>query len=399
MVALAPARPHVAGLQARTTPRVGFITEQALGHVTYARNLQSAWNQDGAVAPVWMPVPYQGGLLDRLPGVGSNWTLRGSTRAQLALRRAGGAHRFDALFFHTQTVALFAPIQAQQLPVVISLDATPINFDSVGRPYGHAARTGSRAERTKLSIYQRVFQSAAALTTWSRWAKDSLRDDYGVDPDRVTVIHPGIDLDLFAFGAVRGTERRPGPIRILFVGGDFARKGGDLLLSCLPGPLAGACEIHLVTQAEIAPTPGVHVHRGLGPNDPRLLDLFRDADIFALPTHADCLAVVLGEAMAAGLPIVTTAVGAHAEAVRDGENGLIVPAGDRDALGSALARLASDPSLRRRMGEAGRRVAEERFDARENSRRVAGVVLEGIDRWRRDRTRTNSRVSGWERAE
>src|SRR5206468_3682262 len=98
---------------------------------------------------------------------------------------------------------------------------------------------------------------------------------------------------------------RSRPARVLFVGGDFKRKGGPALLEVMRGPLAGWCELHVVTQAEVAPQPGVVVHRGLQANSPELLRLFATADIFVLPTMADCLAVVLMEATAAGLPVIT----------------------------------------------------------------------------------------------
>jgi glycosyltransferase involved in cell wall biosynthesis len=364
-------------------PRVGFVMEQALGHVAYTKNLQTAFPAGGRLSPVWLPVPdATGGPLDRLPGFRSNWTLRGSARAYATLRANGGPRRFDALFFHTQTVGLLAPLAARRTPVIVSLDATPLNFDSVGAYYNHHARPDSRAERIKRALYRRVFNSASALTTWSQWAKDSLRDDYGIDPERVTVVAPGTSLDLFPFGVTPRAADPGRPVRILFVGGDFERKGGPELLACMRAGLAERCELHVVTRQPVPETPGVHVYSNIGPNDPRLLALYRDADIFALPTHADCLAVVLGEAMAAGLPIVTTAVGAQPEAVRDGHSGIIIAPGDVDALGRALRRLADDPELRRAMGQEGRRIGEARFDARKNAERLAGVIEDGIARRR-----------------
>lgn len=366
-------------------PCVGFLMEQTLGHVTYTRNLQTAFAAEERLRPVWLPVPFSpGGLSGRLPGPARSWAVRGSLRAYAALRRAGGPARFDALVIHTPSVALFAPLLARRVPLILSLDATPINFDRVGLQYGHRARPSSAAERAKQALYRRVFRSAAALTTWSQWAKDSLRDDYGVDPELVTVIHPGVDLALFPFGvARREPDREERPVRILFVGGDFARKGGPLLLSCMRDGLAARCELHVVTTQPVPPAPNVRVHHGLGPNDPRLLDLYRQADVFVLPTYADCLAVVLAEAMAAGLPVVTTAVGAQAEAVQDGRSGLVVPPGDAAALRRALQRLVDEPDLRRAMGRAGREIAEARFDACTNAARLAEVVNQGIARWRR----------------
>jgi glycosyltransferase involved in cell wall biosynthesis len=162
----------------------------------------------------------------------------------------------------------------------------------------------------------------------------------------------------------------------LFVGGDFQRKGGPLLLECMRGPLAERCELHIVTQQAIAPQPGVHVHRGLGPNSPALLVLFAEADLFVLPTMAECLAVVLMEATAAGLPVITTDVAALREAVQPGESGLLIRPGDVGALRRALSALIDDAALRRRMGHAGAALARQRFDARVNGSALLDLVVE-----------------------
>lgn len=86
------------------------------------------------------------------------------------------------------------------------------------------------------------------------------------------------------------------------------------------------------------------------------------ADVFVLSSRSECMPISVLEAMAAGLPVVATAVGGLPEMVVDGETGFLVAAGDADALRAALARLVADPALRRRMGAAGRRRVEERFD-------------------------------------
>lgn len=375
-----------AGGAASAPPRVAFLMEQALGHVTYTRNLQTAYAASTRVHPCWFPIPYTpAGAIDRLPLLGRNWTLRGSRRAFAALRGAG-SERFDAVVYHTQTIALSAPIAARRLPVILSLDATPKGFDTVGAHYRHHADPHSASERLKAALHRRIARSAAALTTWSQWASDSLQTEYGVPPERITVIPPGVDLELFP------AKRPPAPadaarrVRLLFVGGDFARKGGPLLLEAMRSGLARHCDLDVVTAAAVPETPATTVHTGLGPNDPRLLALYREADIFVLPTYADCLAVVLAEAMAAGLPIVTTNVAAQPEAVRDGESGIIIAPGDGDALGAAVRRLAEDRELRRRFGRAGRAIAEQRFDARRNADRLLDVVESGIDRWRTQRS-------------
>jgi len=92
---------------------------------------------------------------------------------------------------------------------------------------------------------------------------------------------------------------------------------------------------------------------------PRLL---ADADVFVLPSRSEGHPVSVLEAMAAGVPVVASRVGGVAEQVADGETGLLVAPGDPAELAAALRRLAADPSLRRRLGAAGRARAERAFD-------------------------------------
>jgi glycosyltransferase involved in cell wall biosynthesis len=85
------------------------------------------------------------------------------------------------------------------------------------------------------------------------------------------------------------------------------------------------------------------------------------ADVVALPSFTEGLPNVALEASAAGVPVVATAVGGTPEVVADGETGLLVPAGDPDALAGALLTLLRDPAVRSRMVAAGRRRMRERF--------------------------------------
>ena len=82
------------------------------------------------------------------------------------------------------------------------------------------------------------------------------------------------------------------------------------------------------------------------------------------------------EATAAGLPVITTDVGALPEAVRPDETGLIVPPNDVQALRQALAALLDDPVRRRALGRAGHALARERFDASANNRTLLDLVAD-----------------------
>src|SRR6266540_4221504 len=180
-----------------------FVMEQALGHVTHARNLSATLRDRDDISPTWLPIPFETSGASRLvPLLSSNWSVRASWRARRALHAALASRPHGALVFHTQVTALFSVGLMRRLPTLISLDATPINYDA-----------------------------AAVLVTWSEWAKGSLIDDYGADARKIHVLAPGAAQAYFDIGRSRRVAPAPdAPVRILFVGGDFPRKGGEQLL-------------------------------------------------------------------------------------------------------------------------------------------------------------------------
>jgi glycosyltransferase involved in cell wall biosynthesis len=104
-----------------------------------------------------------------------------------------------------------------------------------------------------------------------------------------------------------------------------------------------------------------HVHL-VGPKQSEeLAQLYRKALFFVLSSNEEGLAIVILEAMASGLPVVSTDCGGPATAIAEGETGFLTPVGNADALTAAMRKLLVDPALRERMGIEGRRVAEERF--------------------------------------
>ena len=161
---------------------------------------------------------------------------------------------------------------------------------------------------------------------------------------------------------------------VLFVGGDFMRKGGDLLVDWFRTTRPADTELHLVTSKAVEPTPGIVVHADLTPNSRRLVDLYRHSDVFALPTRAECFGIATVEAMAVGLPVVVGDVGASSEIMEQGENGYLVRPGDAAELGDALTELLDDESQRRRMGRRSRSIAEHRFDVFSNATAMLDIM-------------------------
>ncbi len=98
--------------------------------------------------------------------------------------------------------------------------------------------------------------------------------------------------------------------------------------------------------------------------DDQKLDAFRRAHVFVLPSYAEGLPMAMLEAMAAGLPLITTPVGGIPEVVRDGEHGILIDPGDVEALAGSILALLRDEGLRARMGAANVEVVQRDHDAR-----------------------------------
>ncbi|MCW3100932.1 MAG: glycosyl transferase group 1 [Chthonomonadaceae bacterium] len=355
--------------------KLGFALEYSLGHTTHAQNLKRTLQSRPDIRPTYIDLPFHGmpGAWAKLPGIRSNWSIRASLGAYLGLRSQ--VKTLQAVLFHTQVTSLFSAGLMRRIPSVISLDATPLQYDALGRFYGHSPSANPQLEALKKRLNVTALTAARHLVTWSHWTKASLMADYGMPADKITVIPPGIDTAQWGFP--RDLAHRSERLHLLFVGGDFKRKGGDVLLEAFRRlPTFVNATLHLVTNSPdvTADQPNIHVYRNVAPNSERLLSLFQQADIFVFPTRADCLPLAIMEALAAGLPIITTCVGALPEAVISGETGLVVPPDDPNALADAIRLLAADPDLRAQLGSQAREMALECFDATTNYLRLLDVV-------------------------
>ena len=357
------------------TYRIGFLMVQSLGQITHDQRMRLEVAKDAEIQPVWMPIfPYYEDRWQKFPMITNNNTLTYGLRARDQLQ--DHKQSFDALYCHTQEAAVLLWKYMKRIPTILSLDATPINFASVGAGYGRRKRSKA-VERVKHFLIKRSFERAAHLVPWSCWAKDSLINDYGMPEQKITVNSPGLDLDLWSVANEERAYSQDDLLpRVLFVGGQFRRKGGEVLVQSAAA-MQGGWAVDIVTTEPIASAEGIpnlRIHRDLKTGTSELLALYRRANIFVLPTLGDCTPWVIMEAMAMRLPVITTPVGGILELVIHGETGLLIPPNSPEALTGAIRELSNAPERRRAMGDAGRRRVEQYFDGSRSYRELVGLI-------------------------
>ena len=241
----------------------------------------------------------------------------------------------------------------------------------------------------------------------------SIRDDLlaaGLDRDRVSVIHSGIDLTRFRnLGRGKPFRRElalePDAILLGCVGALAPQKGHMHLLQVMAGLDEPFRPVHLalVGDGELQEQL-LDEARNLGIGDRVHLVGFREDipavtaafDVAVLPSVAgEGSPAVVKEAMAAGVPIIATDIGGVSEILQDGEQGLLIPPADERALAAALSEMLQDAPRRRALGDAGRARAEE-FSMEWMIERTESVYRDLYDETTRTRRGRASRPSGAE---
>jgi glycosyltransferase involved in cell wall biosynthesis len=182
--------------------------------------------------------------------------------------------------------------------------------------------------------------------------------------DRTVVIHNGVDLDR----PHRPPGPRPAPVTLLTVGRMREPKDFMTLVRAIADLEPGTVRLQIAGDGPDRPALEAEIARLGVDRAVELLGMREDvdhllaaADLFVLSSDSEGLPMSVLEAMAAGLPVVATAVGGIPELVDHGETGLLVPPRDSAALADAIRRTAGDPQLRDRLGEASRRRARDEF--------------------------------------
>jgi glycosyltransferase involved in cell wall biosynthesis len=275
-------------------------------------------------------------------------------------RRLLRARGYDIvhIYFSLPTGALIPALPLGKTPVVVSLRGSDVpGYDERNARLVLAHRLLRPLTRWIWRRASRVVPVCESLGLLARQTSPSLE---------YSVIGNGVDLDLFRPGAIAEPRART-PVRCLAVGRLIERKGiADLLRAwsllprgCYTLEIAGSGPDDASLRALAVQLGLERDVRFAGPLDREAVALrCRHSDMFVLTPHEEAFGNVFAEAIAAGLPVIGSNVGAIPDLVVHGENGLLVPPGDVDAIASAIRELGDDPPRRIAMSVRNRARAE-----------------------------------------
>ncbi len=319
--------------------------------------------------PPMAPVLFQGGR--RLMGEASRALHTPQPFAAAAARLPHVPGLATAILDHPRPdVVVAANLGLEGLPQVAAAAAAEMDVPFVLLPFAHVGRQDDDVARRYVSMpHQRALLWHADLIIALTEFEARFLCEIGARPGSIVVAGAGVELPAHMTCDTRNDDRE---LTILCAGAMAHDKGTPDVVAAsmqlaaegmrhrlvLIGPSLSAFDEWLA-QSGAAECDWINV-LGVVANEVKA-QLFREADLFVLPSRTESFGIVYLEAWAERVPVIGADVGAVAEVISDGIDGRLVPFGDRAALASAVRELATRPALRKRMGEAGYAKVREKY--------------------------------------
>jgi glycosyltransferase involved in cell wall biosynthesis len=407
-----------------------FFVEYGMGHKTHLRFLEEHLGRDPRFDPTLIRLYWMDGLAEWLGRLHLlpfwdggldfwTWWIFQFKRQQVRyLLRRYDPGSLDLVYIHTQTAATSVLDLPRHVPAVVSIDLT------WRLAFQESRYHASPLLKPTLELERRIFERSELVISFSDWAAASVIDDYGIASSKVKVVRNGVTLpppltgihDGSAangraaanghpgangyHGAPFGPRRNghagnghvsanghspnghhdasDGLLRLGFIGNGFVRKGGDLLLKVHQERFADLAHLTLVTgdpPKRLGRLRNVDIRTEV-PWDELMTSVLPGFDLFVFPTRYDYSPYAVIEAMRAGVPVISTRVGAIPEMIEDGVGGFLIEAGPEahlvDRVSWALDNRAQLPA----MGARGRERAIALYAAERNYPQLLDTLAE-----------------------
>ncbi len=394
-----------------------FFIEYGMGHKTHHRFLEEHLGRDPRFDPTLIRLYWMDELAEwlgkyhLLPLDGGfdfwTWWIFQFKRQQVRyLLRRYEAEELDLVYIHTQTAATSILDLPKHVPAVVSIDLT------WNLAFQESRFHNSPLLRATLDLERRIFERSDLVISFSDWAAASVIDDYRIPASKVKVVRNGVTLPPPLTGLrtmhspnghghvngnghhsnghhangnghyANGNDRKNGHyangnghghahddlLKLGFVGNGFVRKGGDLLLKVHQEHFADQAHLTLVTHD---PPRGLTGLRNVDirtevPWIELMTEVLPSFDVFVFPTRFDYSPYAIIEAMTAGVPVISTRVGAIPEMVEDGVGGFLIEADSEAPLADRMSWAIDNRAQLPGMGARGRERAETHYAAETN---------------------------------
>lgn len=233
-----------------------------------------------------------------------------------------------------------------------------------------------REKNDRMKLEKVLYGNASLIFTFSDFAKNSIVSDYGINDDKIKTVYTGANID-----DLPNFDKDYSGKKILFVGKDFHRKGGPTLIKAFKEVKkeVGDAELTIVSKPHLQfpskkntlldflgiskksaiDLPGVHIKHDISYEE--VIDLYKDTAVFVMPSIQENFGHVFLEAMAYKTPCIGSTVDAMPEIIKEGKTGFLVPPNDYRALANKIIMLLQDETMKRKMGQEGRKRLENYF--------------------------------------
>jgi glycosyltransferase involved in cell wall biosynthesis len=334
------------------------------------------------------------------------WVFQFKRQQVRYLLRRYDPHNLDLVYIHTQTAATSLLDLPRAIPAVVSIDLT------WKLAFAESRYIATPMLRAILDLERRIFERCDLVISFSDWAAASVIEDYRIPAAKVKVVRNGVTLPPPLTGLRDGSSPnghgnghvggnghlhlshagnghvggngngRHEPdhdlLKLGFIGNGFVRKGGDLLLKVHQEQFADLAHLTLVTHDAPKGVSGlrnVEVRTEV-PWFELMTSVLPGFDLFVFPTRFDYSPYAVIEAMTAGVPVISTRVGAIPEMIEDGVGGFLIEAGHEAPLADRVSWALDNRHELPLMGARGRERATERYAAERNYPQLLDTLAE-----------------------